>query len=228
MAEFHFVEDYERHVAHLIATMPLDEAMSLAVGGAYDAIGAVERDIMRWAGLRDGMAVLDFGCGSGRLGSSLGRSFSIDYLGLDIVQSLLDYARSRCPNHFRFALNRSRTIPAADAWADMISSFSVFTHLLHSETYLYLEEMRQVLKPGGRIVMSFLEFASPAHWEPFIGEVNNRREHAGSPLNTMIERPVIDLWCDRLGLVREHFVDGDDAPWGLVPLGQSVAVLRKL
>ena len=59
-------------------------------------------------------------------------------------------------------LNRALYIPAPDACADMVCAFSVFTHLLHTETYLYLEDIRRVLRPGGRLVFSFLEFANPA------------------------------------------------------------------
>lgn len=33
MAQFHYVEDYERLVSELISKHPIDEAMSLAVGG---------------------------------------------------------------------------------------------------------------------------------------------------------------------------------------------------
>jgi hypothetical protein len=54
MAQFHFVEDYERHVADLIEKHPMDEAMSLAVGGSFNEIGAIEADILRYAGLKDG------------------------------------------------------------------------------------------------------------------------------------------------------------------------------
>ena len=46
MAEFHFVEDYERHVARLMRDHPIDEAMSLAVGGAYDIIGRIEAEAL--------------------------------------------------------------------------------------------------------------------------------------------------------------------------------------
>ena len=99
MAQFHFVEDYERHVANLMRAHPLDEAMSLAVGGSYEVIGGIERAIVTQLGLRDGMALVDLGCGSGRLATALGASgLAIDYLGIDIVQALLDYAASRAPS----------------------------------------------------------------------------------------------------------------------------------
>ena len=39
----------------------------------------------------------------------------------------------------------------------MILAFSVFTHLLHEESFIYLEDFKRVLKPGGSVVFSFLE-----------------------------------------------------------------------
>jgi 2-polyprenyl-3-methyl-5-hydroxy-6-metoxy-1,4-benzoquinol methylase len=106
MAEFHFVEDYERHVASLCESHPIDEAMALAVGGGgYSQIGEIERDILLYAGLNDGMYVIDIGCGSGRLASVLSRTGkSLQYIGTDVVQKLLDYAASKSCKHFRFQL----------------------------------------------------------------------------------------------------------------------------
>ena len=52
MAEFHFVEDYERHVARLLEQHSEDEAMSLAVGGSYAEFGVIEADILVYAGLK--------------------------------------------------------------------------------------------------------------------------------------------------------------------------------
>ena len=146
MAEFHFVEDYERLVADLIAKHPIEEAMSLAVGGYYDQIGQVEGHLLRWAGLANGMSVVDLGCGSGRLAHALGKAFAINYLGVDIVQALLDYAATKSPTNYSFVLNRSLTLPADEKSADFVTAFSVFTHLLPSESYLYMEDARRVLK----------------------------------------------------------------------------------
>lgn len=228
MAEFHFVQDYEKLIADLVATRPIDEAMATAVGGDFESIGAIERAAVRHAGLRDGMALIDFGCGSGRLAWALGQAMRIDYLGIDVVQALLDYARSKSPPGYRFLLNRTLHIPAADASADMVSAFSVFTHLLHTETYIYLEDIRRVLRPGGKLVFSFLEFADPAHWLVFSGTVEAQRHSAAPHLNQFIERNAIALWCERLGYVLEGFVSGADAPWGDAPaLWQSLAILRR-
>jgi ubiquinone/menaquinone biosynthesis C-methylase UbiE len=230
MAQFHFVEDYERAVAHLIATMPIDDAMSAAVGevGTYSKIGAIERDLLVWSGLKDGLSIVDLGCGSGRLTNALAQSVHVEYLGVDIIQSLLDYAKSKSPPHYIFKLHRQLSIPAPDHSADFITAFSVFTHLLHSESYLYLQDMKRALKPNGKIIFSFLEFADPNHWPMFASEIEARRANGAvvSALVTMIERKAIKCWAERLGYAVERIIGGDDAPWGTDPLGQSVAILR--
>jgi ubiquinone/menaquinone biosynthesis C-methylase UbiE len=226
MAKFHFVEDYENYVASLLAKHPIDEAMSLAVGGDYLAMGSIQRDVVLWAGLEPGMSFVDFGCGSGRLAVSLARALPINYHGIDIVRSLLDYAASKCPPSYRFSLNHSLSLPVADGAADFISAFSVFTHLLPSEIYIYLEDMHRALRPGGTVVFSFMEVADPEHWGPFMSEVAVRRGGPVGPINTLIERPFIQRMCTALDFT-VHFVDSLATPWKTAALGQSIAVLRR-
>ena len=228
MAEFHFVADYEALVANLVATRPIDEAMAVAVGGDYEKTGKIEAAIVRHFGLRDGMTLIDLGCGSGRLAWALGQTMRIDYLGIDIVQAFLDYAHTRSPRTYRFVLNRTLSIPAPSASADMVCAFSVFTHLLHAESYIYMEDIRRVLRPGGRLVFSFLEFADPDHWAVFAGTVDGQRNSTLPHLNQFIERNAVELWAEKLGYELETIVDGAAAPWGDAPnLWQALAVLRK-
>jgi len=227
MAQFHFVEDYERHVANLVATHPLDEAMSLAVGGHYERFGAIEAALLRHAGLADGQVIADLGCGSGRLAHALGRRMSVSYTGIDIVQALLDYARTRAPAGYRFLLHRALSLPLPDASQDFVVAFSVFTHLLHAETYLYLEDARRVLRPSGRVVFSFLEFDCPAHWAIFEGTLAAQRDAIAAPINTFIERSAIEVWSRQLRLKCDKFIRGDEAHWAEGPFGQTMVILSK-
>src|SRR5689334_18149121 len=149
MAQFHFVEDYEKLVAKLVRSHPLDEAMAKAVGGDYHLFGRIEAELLRIAGLRPGMRVVDLGCGSGRLAFALHNSEEVSYVGIDIIKRLLDYAKSKAPR-YEFILHRELSIPQPDASADIVSAFSLFTHLLQAETYIYLEECKRILKPGGK------------------------------------------------------------------------------
>ena len=222
----HFVRDYERHVHALMAAYPLDEAMSLAIGGNYEEFGVTLRQVMQYAGLRDGMAVVDLGCGSGRLAHALGKELKIEYYGIDIVEALLAYARTKTPAHYRFILNYTLNIPLPDASADMIAAFSVFTHLRPAETYIYLEDMRRVLKPGGRIVFSFLEFAQRHHLDVFNADIKGAKGNIAHPLNTFIERSVIEFWCGMLGFTWKY-QDASTPDYKGGQIGQTVAILEK-
>ncbi|MDO9426377.1 MAG: methyltransferase domain-containing protein [Methylobacterium sp.] len=228
MAKFHFVEDYERYVADLIRQHPIDTAMSLAVGGSYASVGAIECEILLHAGLEPGMAVVDLGCGSGRLAVALANRIAVGYLGLDVVPALLDYARTKAPKAYRFVLNRALSLPVEAASVDVLCAFSVFTHLLHAETYLYLEDAHRALRPGGRVVLSFLEFAIPDHWAVFDRTIQAQRASTVPHLNQFIERNQIIVWSQRLGYAGVSFIDGNTAPWPSgEPLGQSIAILTK-
>jgi SAM-dependent methyltransferase len=227
VAQFHFVEDYEKYVTSLIAGHPIDEAMSLAVGGRFEEVGQIETNILRYFGLKDGMSVIDLGCGSGRLANALTKSGKFEYLGTDVVQSLLDYAATKSDPSYRFKLNPAISVPVEDNLTDFVVAFSLFTHLLHSETFMYIEDSKRVLRPGGKVIFSFLEFSEPGHWWAFEAEMNLRRNGGIGHLNCFIERSAIAIWAQRLGFEVEAIVSGADAPWGGEQLGQAVAVLMK-
>lgn len=200
--------------------------MSIAVGGSYDLFGKIEANLLKHLGLADGMRIIDLGCGSGRLASALHETANISYVGIDIIQSLLDYAKSKAPG-FEFLLHRELSIPQQDNSADMVSAFSLFTHLLHAESYIYLEECVRVLKPGGRVVFSFLEFAEPNHWRVFSDTKAQTKASSCVHLNNFIERNAIGTWASNLGLVVDQFISGGCPIWNGHALGQAVVVLRK-
>jgi ubiquinone/menaquinone biosynthesis C-methylase UbiE len=145
-------------VDDLVRTYELDTAMSLAVGGDYDAIGASELAILKNCGLQEDSNVIDVGCGSGRLASALRHMPTIGYMGTDVVPELLAYAKTRCNRPgWRFALVDGLGIPANEQTADFVTFFSVFTHLTSRESAAYLAEAKRVLKPGGKIIASFID-----------------------------------------------------------------------
>ena len=214
---FHFVEGYRGHIRRLIATHPLKTAMAMAVGGEhdYEVVGKAEADLLQAIGLEAGHALVDLGCGSGRLSGELGRRLgsSIDYVGVDMVPELLDYARTQSPSTFRFEVAEKPPIPAPDASADFVGAFSLLTHLLHEESYLYLRDAVRVVKPGGRIVFSFME--TGRHWDIFEAMAAS----PGGTFTIFIERPMIEVWGTKLNLTIEAY-----DPY---PFGQSVVVLRR-
>ncbi len=225
---YHFVDDYEKLVDSLIREYSLDEAMSRAVGGLYDKMGKIELSIIEHAGLMGGMTILDLGCGSGRLASALtSSSLDIQYTGIDVVQKLLDYAAAKSRPDFCFVKSQSLDLPIASAGLDMVCAFSLFTHLLHHETFLYMQECARVLKLGGVFVFSFLEFAQVCHWETFLATANAAKSGDIPHLNCFIERSVIELWASKAGFSVEKYIEPTCAVDANGALGQSTAILRR-
>lgn len=126
-----------------------------------------------------------------------------------------------------FRLHTALSIPRPDDSLDMVCAFSVFTHLQHHETYLYLADIRRALKPGGVCVLSYLSFANSEHWPMFLDAVAAAKSDGPSPLVQFIEPSVIALWARKLALEHVATVDATAAPRGGNGLGQNVAVLRK-
>ena len=148
---------------------PRDHAMRIAVGGEFEAVGILERQLLIQHGLRPDGYLIDVGCGSGRLAKALAEYLRGKYLGIDVVRRP-DRLRAHVRQTAELALragggiSHSRGGCAAPMWS---ASSPVFTHLLHEHSYLYLCEAKRVLKPGGKIVLSFLEFANALHWGVF-------------------------------------------------------------
>ena len=226
MAQFHFVEDYQRLVDDLIARFPLDQAMSIAVGGSFDLFGPIEAQLLADVGLKNGMALIDLGCGSGRGAVAFSKRFEIRYLGTDIVQALLDYAASKTPPHYQFKLHRQLSVPAPDSCADMVCAFSLFTHLLQPETYLYMKDSARVLKPNGQLVFSYLDVGQ--HWNVFEDTVNEHRTNNVVHLNMFMDRTLIEHWAAHIGLAVEQYIAPSKPILNGHSFGQAVCVLRKV
>jgi ubiquinone/menaquinone biosynthesis C-methylase UbiE len=174
-------------------------------------------------GLQDDHYLIDVGCGSGRLAKQLSANHRGHYLGLDIVPQMIDYARKLVARpDWRFEVTNSFTIPEEDGRADFVCFFSVFTHLLHEESFVYLREARRVLKPKGRIVFSFLEFCSSAHLEIFksmVAQAGNNQ----NPLNMFVSRDGIEAWAKMLDIRIVEIRDGE--AWH-IPLREPVVFSR--
>ncbi|MBE7540462.1 MAG: methyltransferase domain-containing protein [Opitutaceae bacterium] len=234
------LEEYREHFDTLAKKHGDDTIYSQAVGGEFSAIGKLEKDLLISLGLKEDHAVIDVGCGSGRLAFQLAPYRGMSYLGCDVVPELLEHAASLCKRpDWRFEHTNGIGIPAGDASADFVCFFSVFTHLTHEETFKYFLEARRTLRRGGIMVMSFLEFRIPSHWHQFRVSVEDIRPD--KHLNQFVSRDGIAAWAKHAGLGLLKIFDGDEnyipltsdvrfENGGIVSgtgtLGQSVAILK--
>jgi SAM-dependent methyltransferase len=157
--------------------MALEVPEKLKRSGGYGGRHNIGKRWLRFltedAGLRPGDAVLDVGCGLGRIAEPL-----IDYLtggryeGFDIDAEAIAWCEEnitrRAPHfHFRTVALQSRhynpgggkpadtfVFPYESGTFDVVFLASVFTHLLDAAVANYLKEIHRVLKPGGRVVAS--------------------------------------------------------------------------
>ena len=126
------------------------------------------------AGLQPDRAVLDVGCGIGRMARPLSGYLSSEgsYDGFDVNREGVGWCRRRYARHrnFRFQVadlyNRRYNphgahaaseyrFPYEDERFDFVILTSVLTHLLEDEAAHYLEETARVLDEGGRAVATF-------------------------------------------------------------------------
>lgn len=146
------------------------------VGGDWEEIGPLLLSyLVDLCGLQPDEAVLDVGCGSGRVALPL-TGYLNDagrYAGFDISQEAIAWCKENIsgahPN-FDFivadiynALYNPKgkyqslefVFPYPDASFDVVFLTSVFTHMFPPDVKHYLAEISRVLKPGGRCLSSY-------------------------------------------------------------------------
>lgn len=123
------------------------------VSGLTDALMATE-----WVAVHKGdqpiERYLDFGCSSGRVV----RHFLCQNLarvchGTDLNTGTIQWAQRNIPSGIFLNNTIVPHLPFPDAYFDLITAYSVFTHIdLLEEAWLL--ELRRVLRPGGTIALS--------------------------------------------------------------------------
>jgi ubiquinone/menaquinone biosynthesis C-methylase UbiE len=161
----HFVREYRNLVRFLAQRTHSEfELAERAVGGNYQANGALQAKLILEHAPPGPFMLVDVGCGSGRAASALRDVERLSYLGTDVVPALLAFARKQASRpDWRFEEVTSLSIPAEDACADIVTFMSVFTHLKPSEVMTLVGEAARVLKPGGVVISSYLDRTNPAH-----------------------------------------------------------------
>lgn len=102
----------------------------------------------------DMKAVLDFGCGVGRVLRHWKGVRGPRFHGTDYNALLVDW----CRRHLRFARLNVNTLrgglPYADGTFDFAYALSVFTHLTIEQQLAWMAELRRVIRPGGHLLIS--------------------------------------------------------------------------
>lgn len=197
------------------------------------AVRDVKR-LERTCGLTEQSALLDWGCGAGRLAVGVREHFGRirDYHGVDIQRDLIDWAEANLAGPgFRFTCldvgnerynpdgSTERTIAAEPGSVDVLYAYSVLSHMTDEDTAAYLHLISQALAPGGRaMVTCFVEEGVP-NWQenpPDYGPLDWKgRLHC-----TRFDRRHFEGHVAAAGLAVDRFVYGRETD------GQSQYVFR--
>ncbi len=151
------------------------------------------------ADLQPHEAVLEPGCGTGRIAEPLTGYLDASgtYDGFDVVRDAVDWCvaniSSRHPNFsFRHVdvVNREYnpggsvspaefSFPYPEASFDFVFLTSVFTHMLPAEVRHYLDEIRQVLRPEARCLATFFLLNDESIASARTGRASRRFGHEG-------------------------------------------------
>jgi SAM-dependent methyltransferase len=116
------------------------------------------RDLLEQDGtsLEELDAILDFGCGCGRVLRHWVGLGQVQVFGCDVNPKMVEWCRANLP-FVRATVNaESPPFPYASASFDLVYAFSVFTHLTEAAQRSWVDECFRVLRPQGYLLLSTL------------------------------------------------------------------------
>ena len=169
-ARYEFFEYHGFHIpTHLIA-------LTGAGPETFDWMGRRHVELYdKFCGIREGMTVIDIGCGIGRdsfhLFDTLGDKGA--YIGIDVTRDSIVWCQGaitpKYPNFQFYHVDAENELynpygrytslefklPVPEGSVDRIFLSSVFTHLFEEEVLHYMREFARVLKPDGQVYATF-------------------------------------------------------------------------
>jgi SAM-dependent methyltransferase len=106
--------------------------------------------------------VLDLGCATGRVLRHMAcQEEEVEVWGCDIDRKNVEWVARHLPDRIRIFQNSVYpNLPIQDSFFDVVTAFSVFTHIDTFED-AWLLELRRILRPGG---IAFITFHSERVW----------------------------------------------------------------
>ena len=159
------------------------ESGALAARSITTALGKAGVELERMG------AILDFGCGCGRVLRQWAHLGGPEIWGTDYNERLVSWCRDNLPFAHLTRNALEPPLPLEDGQFDLVYGLSVFTHLPLRLQHAWMAELRRVVRPGGFVLFTahgrrYLDRLQEAEREQFLaGELVVRWEHvAGTNL----------------------------------------------
>ncbi len=153
--------------------------------------------------MRAGDRALDLGCGAGEFTAALAEA-GAEAIGADVAEAALARARARNPGVEFRRVPFDGPLPFEDGSFDLVWSSEVIEHV--ADTARWLSEVRRVLVPGGRLLLT-----TPSHGRVLValGGIERFSEPLGDHLHLYTKRSLRMLLVEfGFGAVRVRAVDG--------------------
>ena len=140
-----------RLIVRVAGTADVDWFLEGGRLGAASVRGALQR---HGVGLEELGAMLDFGCGCGRVTRNWAGLSGVQVSGTDLSRPAVEWCRRNLP-FARFEENGLEPpLVFEDEAFDLVYALSVFTHLTADLQLAWRDELRRVLRPGGFLLVT--------------------------------------------------------------------------
>jgi SAM-dependent methyltransferase len=131
------------------------QGAAAAGGSTYYADLVVDSLAQSGVRLEPGMAALDFGCSSGRVVRVLAAAYpELDWHGCDPIPDAIEWASAHLPG-ITFARSPARPpLAYPDGRFEVVFAISIWSHFAEGAALEWLREMRRILRPGGRLLIT--------------------------------------------------------------------------
>jgi SAM-dependent methyltransferase len=171
--------------------------------------------------------VLEFGCGSGRVGRWFIAGCEARFSGCDVNDRLVRWCRQNLNGDFT-RTKLAPPLPYADATFDLVYALSVFTHMHETNARAWFAELARVVRPGGLALLTYQDdrLVTAAALQPRLGldgfAIRREGAEGGNLLSSYFTPTGL---ADRAGADWQVL---DHVPTDASAHGQAVAILRKV
>ncbi len=133
-----------------------DSSLEYHLGGGLGTAIAVSEKAQRYnKPFRNGMKILDFGCGTSRVLRYLVEFLPLaEYFGSEVYKKAIEWGRESFPEVTYAEQGSIPPVGFPDATFDVIYAYSIFTHFSEPVHKEWLKELCRLLKGGGIIILT--------------------------------------------------------------------------
>jgi SAM-dependent methyltransferase len=181
-----------------------------APGGLYEADLVVSALDSVGVKIEEMERVLDFGCSSGRVVRVLAAAYpEVHWTACDPNEPAIAWAKDNLPGIHFYASRQEPPLPEEEGSLDLVYAISIWSHFAPELGLRWFDEMRRVIRPGGRLVLTTHGVQSVAF---FVGNGFRPADQADEILR--------GLYCEGWWYAAEF---GDEGDWGVVNPGWGTA-----